>query len=119
MSRNINFKHRAAVVGAGMTLFRSRLLETPQELAWLAAKQALDEAGLTLKDIDCVVIGSAPDAFDGVHMKGEYLADGAGGWRKPVVRVFVGGATGVFVPIAAWWHVASGLCKKVLAVAEE
>jgi len=106
-------------VGAGLTLFRSRMLETPQELAWLAAKQALDEAGLTLKDIDCVVIGSAPDAFDGVHMKGEYLAEGAGGIHKPVIRVFVGGATGVFVPIAAWWHVASGLCKKVLAVAEE
>ncbi|RFA95952.1 thiolase domain-containing protein [Pyrobaculum aerophilum] len=118
-SRNINFKHRVAVVGAGLTLFRSRMLETPQELAWLAAKQALDEAGLTLKDIDCVVIGSAPDAFDGVHMKGEYLAEGAGGIHKPVIRVYVGGATGVFVPIAAWWHVASGLCRKVLAVAEE
>lgn len=118
-SRNLNFKHRVAVVGAGLTLFRRRLQETPQELAWLAAKQALEEAGLTLKDIDCVVIGSAPDAFDGVHMKGEYLAEGAGGIGKPVVRVFVGGATGVFVPIAAWWHVASGLCKRVLAVAEE
>ncbi|MFP3193515.1 MAG: thiolase domain-containing protein, partial [Thermoproteus sp.] len=117
--RNLNFKHRVAVVGAGLTLFRSRMLETPQELAWLAAKQALDEAGLTLKDIDCVVIGSAPDAFDGVHMKGEYLAEGAGGIHKPTVRVYVGGATGVFVPIAAWWHVASGLCKRVLAVAEE
>ncbi len=118
-SRNLNFKHRVAVVGAGLTLFRSRLLETPQELAWLAAKQALDEAGLTLRDIDCVVIGSAPDAFDGVHMKGEYLAEGAGGIRKPTVRVYVGGATGVFVPIVAWWHVASGLCRRVLAVAEE
>jgi acetyl-CoA C-acetyltransferase len=117
--RNLNFKHRVAVVGAGLTLFRRRMLETPQELAWLAAKQALDEAGLTLKDIDCVVIGSAPDAFDGVHMKGEYLAEGAGGIHKPTVRVYVGGATGVFVPIAAWWHVASGLCKRVLAVAEE
>jgi len=35
------------------------------------------------------------------------------------MRVFVGGATGVMVPIAAWWHVASGHCKTVLAVAEE
>ncbi len=119
MSRNIYVKHRPAVIGAGLTLFRRRLLETPKELAWIAAKQALEEAGLTLKDIDCVVIGSAPDAFDGVHMKGEYLADGAGGVNKPVMRVFVGGATGVMVPIAAWWHVASGHCKTVLAVAEE
>ncbi|PLC65712.1 acetyl-CoA acetyltransferase [Vulcanisaeta sp. EB80] len=119
MSRNIYVKHRPAVIGAGLTLFRRRLLETPKELAWIAAKQALEEAGLTLKDIDCVVIGSAPDTFDGIHMKGEYLADGAGGVNKPVMRVFVGGATGVMVPIAAWWHVASGHCKTVLAVAEE
>ncbi|PVU73035.1 thiolase domain-containing protein [Vulcanisaeta sp. SCGC AB-777_J10] len=119
MSRNIYVKHRPAVIGAGLTLFRRRLLETPKELAWIAAKQALEEAGLTLKDIDCVVIGSAPDTFDGVHMKGEYLADGAGGVNKPVMRVFVGGATGVMVPIAAWWHVASGHCKTVLAIAEE
>ena len=119
MSRNIYVKHRPAVIGAGLTLFRRRMLETPKELAWIAAKQALDEAGLTLKDIDCVVIGSAPDTFDGVHMKGEYLADGAGGVGKPTMRVFVGGATGVMVPIAAWWHVASGHCKTVLAVAEE
>ncbi len=119
MSRNIYVKHRPAIIGAGLTLFRRRLLETPKELAWIAAKQALDEAGLTLKDIDCVVIGSAPDTFDGVHMKGEYLADGAGGVGKPTMRVFVGGATGVMVPIAAWWHVASGHCRTVLAVAEE
>ncbi|MGC8607563.1 MAG: thiolase domain-containing protein [Vulcanisaeta sp.] len=119
MSRNIYVKHRPAVIGAGLTLFRRRMLETPKELAWIAAKQALDEAGLTLKDIDCVVIGSAPDTFDGVHFKGEYLADGSGGVGKPTMRVFVGGATGVMVPIAAWWHVASGHCKTVLAVAEE
>ncbi|WP_069807565.1 thiolase domain-containing protein [Vulcanisaeta thermophila] len=119
MPRNIYVKHRPAVIGAGITLFRRRMLETPKELAWIAAKQALDEAGLTLKDIDCVVIGSAPDTFDGVHMKGEYLADGAGGVGKPTMRVFVGGATGVMVPIAAWWHVASGHCRTVLAVAEE
>lgn len=116
--RNLNFKHRVAIVGAGMTLFRRRMLETPQELAWLAARQALDEAGLTLKDVDCVVMGSAPDAFDGVHMNGEYLADGAGGWRKPTVRVYMGGATGALALVAGWWHVASGLCRRALVAAE-
>src|SRR5205823_14583908 len=43
------------------------------------------------------------------HMKGEYLADGCGGYRKPYTRVFTGGGTGVFSTIAGWWHVASGL----------
>jgi len=44
--------------------------------------------------------GTAPDAFDGVHMKGEYLADGSGAWRKPYSRCYVGGGTGVFAPIS-------------------
>ena len=119
MRMNINIKNRVAVVGAGITLYRRRLKETPRELAWEAAKMALDWAGLELKDVDAVVIGTAPDTFDGIHMKGEYLADGAGGFNKPTMRVYVGGGTGVFTPIAAWWHVASGLFDVVLAVAEE
>jgi len=116
---NIHVKDRVAVVGAGLTLFRRRMLETPQELAAAAARMALDEAGLTLNDIDCIVTGTAPDAFDGVHFNGEYMGDGSGAVNKPMVRVYVGGGTGVMIPIAAWWHVASGKCKTVLAVGEE
>jgi len=119
MKTNINIKNRVAIVGAGMTLFRRRLKETPQELTFEASKAALDSAGLEAKDIEAVVIGSAPDAFDGFHMKGEHLSDGALAYLKPFKRVFVGGATGVFTAIAAWWHVASGLFDIVLAVAEE
>jgi len=65
------------------------------------------------------VIGSAPDAFDGVHMKGEYLLEGAGGIGMPTSRVYVGGGTGVFSPIGGWWHVASGLFDTCMVVAEE
>jgi acetyl-CoA C-acetyltransferase len=119
MKMNINFKNRVACIGAGLTLFRRRLFETSKELAWEAAKQALDSAGLGLKDIDCIVFGSAPDAFDGIHMQGEFMVDGAGGYRRPYTRVYVGGGTGVFAAIAGWWHVASGLFDKVLVVAEE
>lgn len=119
MKFNINVKHRVAVIGAGLTLFRRRLLETPQEMVWIASRKALDQAGMDFSDIDCVVSGSAPDTFDGVHMKGEYYSEGASVYGKLHHRVFVGGGTGVFVPIAAWWMVASGLCKKVLVVAEE
>jgi acetyl-CoA C-acetyltransferase len=112
-------KRNVAIVGAGMTLWRRRLLETGRELSYLAVKQALEEAGLTLDDIEAVVVGSAPDAFDGVHIKGDYLLDGAGGSDRPYIRVFVGGGTGVFAPIAGYWHVASGLFDVVLVVCEE
>jgi acetyl-CoA C-acetyltransferase len=110
---------RVAVVGAGMTRFVRRALETPKELSWQAARMALDSCGLTLNDVGGVCIGSAPDAFDGVHMKGEYLADGCGAWGKPVMRSYVGGGTGVFVAPQGWYHVASGLFDVVLVVAEE
>ncbi len=110
---------RVAVVGAGMTRFVRRAQETGKELAWQAAKAALDSADMTLDDIDCVAMGSAPDAFDGVHMKGEYLSDGAGGFGKPYFRTYVGGGTGVFVTIQGWYQVASGLFDTCLVVAEE
>ena len=107
------------MIGAGMTLFRRRLQETPPELCYEAARMALDSAGLELSDIGAVVSGSAPDAFDGVHMKGEYYLDGCGGVGRPYMRVFTGGGTGVFSTIAGWWHVASGLFDAVLVVNEE
>ncbi len=108
-----------AVIGAGMTVFQRRLKETGKELSYLATKMALEEAGITKKDIDMVVMGSAPDAFDGIHQKGENLLDGAAGAGKPYVRVFNGGGTGVFAPIAGWWHVASGVADIALVVCEE
>jgi acetyl-CoA C-acetyltransferase len=112
-------KHRVAVIGAGMTLFRRRLLETGRELSYEASAMALDAAGMERKDVESVVIGTAPDAFDGVHMKGEYLLEGAGGVGGPTSRVYVGGGTGVFSPIGGWWHVASGLFDTCMVVAEE
>ena len=110
---------RVAVVGAGMTRFMRRALETPQELAFEASRMALDSCELRLADVDVVCIGTAPDAFDGVHMKGEYLAHGAGGWHRPVMRAYVGGGTGVFSPIQGWYQVASGRADVALVVCEE
>jgi len=109
---------KVAIIGAGLTLFRRRLKETPQEMAWEAARKALDEAELELKDIDCVITSAALDAYDGVHMRGEHIAH-SGGVRKTVSRVYAGGATGGMATISAWYHVASGLCDKVLVIGEE
>jgi acetyl-CoA C-acetyltransferase len=110
---------KVAIVGAGITKFVRRAQETGKELSWQASKMALDSCGLTLDDVDMVTLGTAPDAFDGVHMKGEYLADGAGAFRKPYMRHYVGGGTGVFSPIHGWFHVASGMADICLVVAEE
>jgi acetyl-CoA C-acetyltransferase len=102
-----------------MTRFVRRAQETGKELSFEASSMALRACDLTLRDVDCVVHGTAPDAFDGVHMKGEYLADGSGAWRKPYTRCYVGGGTGVYAPIHGWYHVASGLFDICLVVCEE
>jgi acetyl-CoA C-acetyltransferase len=102
-----------------MTKFIHRALETPKELSWLAAKAALDSAEMKLDQVDCVVEGTAPDAFDGVHMNGEYLSDGCGAWKKPYLRCYVGGGTGVYALAQGWFHVASGLFDTALVVCEE
>jgi acetyl-CoA C-acetyltransferase len=110
---------RVAVVGAGMTRFVRRAQETGKELSWEASRAALDSCGMTLNDIEAVCLTSAPDMFDGVHMKGEYLSDGAGAFGKPYIRTYVGGGSGVFTAIQAWYTVASGMADVVLVVAEE
>ncbi len=110
---------RVAIVGAGLTRFCRYVQETPKELAYEATKMALDSCEMKRSDIECVVHGTAPDAFDGVHMKGEYLSDGSGAYRKPYMRHYVGGGTGVLSPIHGWFHVASGMFDTCLVVAEE
>ncbi|MDD2695342.1 MAG: hypothetical protein PHD58_05430, partial [Anaerolineales bacterium] len=110
---------KVAVVGAGMTKFVRRAQETAKELTWQAARMALDSCELTMDDIQAVCLGTAPDSFDGVHMNGEYLSDGAGAWNKPYMRSYVGGGTGVFMPAQGWYHIASGMFDVVLVIAEE
>ena len=87
---------KVAVIGAGMTKFVRRAQETPKELAFQAAHMALESCEMTIDNIDGVCLGTAPDSFDGIHLNGEYLSDGAGGWNKPFIRSYVGGGTGVF-----------------------
>ena len=110
---------KVGVVSVGMTKFMRRAKETAKELAYYSAKEALNNAGITRKDVDSVIVGSAPDAFDGVHQKHEYLTDGSGGFNLPSTRGYVGGGTGVFSPIQGWYHIASGMYDTVLVTTEE
>jgi len=102
-----------------MTKFVRYAKEESGELAYQASSMALDSCEMDISQIDCVSIGTAPDAFDGIHMKGEALAEGSGGWRKPVMRNYVGGGTGVMNIIHGWQHVASGMFDTCLVVSEE
>jgi len=53
---------RVAMIGAGLTKFHRFAQETPKELAFEATKMALDSCEMKLSDVDCVCLGTAPDA---------------------------------------------------------
>ena len=84
-----------------------------------AADRALDDAGMTLDDIDAVVIGKAPDMFEGVMMPELYLADALGAVGKPMIRVHTAGSVGGSTAIVAAQLVQAGIHKRVLTVAFE
>ena len=86
---------RVAVVGVGQTKHRSARKDLSMAgLVREAAQEALEDAGMTWKDIDAVVLGKAPDMFEGVAMHELYLADALGATGKPMMRVRTAGSVG-------------------------
>ena len=68
-------------------------------------------------DIDAVVVGKAPDLFEGVMKPELYLTDALGATGKPMFRVHTAGSVGGTTGIVAAHHVETGRHKRVLAVA--
>ncbi len=110
----------AAVVGIGQTRYRSRRGDVSiAGLVREAAAAALADAGLGWDDIEAVIIGKAPDMFEGVIMPEIYLADALGCNGKPMLRVHTAGSVGGSTALVAASHVQSGSFGRVLAVAFE
>ncbi|GAA1583538.1 thiolase domain-containing protein [Actinomadura kijaniata] len=109
-----------AVIGVGQTAYKTKRLDVSVAgLLREAARRALDDAGLTWKDIDAVVIGKAPDLFEGVMAPEAYLADALGAAGKPIMRVHTAGSVGGSTAIVAASLIQSGVHRRVLTVAWE
>ncbi|HEX3488028.1 MAG TPA: thiolase domain-containing protein [Streptosporangiaceae bacterium] len=110
----------AAVLGVGQTRHRSRRADVSiAGLCREAVDRALADAGLGFGDIDAVVVGKAPDLFEGVMMPELYLADALGATGKPLLRVHTAGSVGGATGNVAASLVQSGVHRRVLAVAFE
>jgi acetyl-CoA C-acetyltransferase len=106
-----------AIVGIGQTHHKSRRWDVSLGgLVREAAQRALDDAEMTWKDIDAVVVGKAPDLFEGVMKPELYLSDALGATGKPMFRVHTAGSVGGTTGIVAAHHVETGRHKRVLAV---
>jgi len=109
-----------AVVGVGQSArYRSKIKMSMAGLVREAAQEALKDAGCTWNDIDAVIIGKAPDFFEGVVMPEIYLAEALGCVGKPMLRVHTAGSVGGSTAIVAASYVQSGQFKRVLTVAYE
>ncbi len=111
---------RCAVVGIGQT--RQAAQRDDVSIAGLvreAALRALEDAALTFRDIDAVVIGKAPDMFEGVMMPELYLSDALGAAGKPMIRVHTAGSVGGSTALVAASLVQAGVHERVLTVAFE
>ena len=110
---------RAGIIGVGQTKYGRRTDVSTPELAAEAVRNALADAKLGFDAIDAIFIGTAPDALIGVTDADHWIVAEIGGAGKPTMRISTGGSTGASAAIAAHDAVASGLFRRVLAVAVE
>jgi len=111
---------RVAVVGVGQTKHSATRGDVSMAgLVREAARRALDDAHMTWADVDAVVIGKAPDFFEGVMMPELFLADALGATGKPLFRVHTAGSVGGSTAIVASQLVEAGIHERVLTVAFE
>ncbi len=110
----------AAVLGTGQTNHvAARKDVSIAGLVREAADRALADAELDWPDIDAIVIGKAPDMFEGVMMPELYLAEALGALGKPIIRVHTAGSVGGSTAIVATHLVQAGIHERVLTVAFE
>ncbi len=113
-------KQPAAVLGTGQTKYVTKRLDVSMNgLVREAIDRALADSGSTLDDIDAVVVGKAPDFFEGVMMPELFMADALGASGKPLIRVHTAGSVGGSTGVVAASLVQSGKYRRVLAVAWE
>ncbi len=113
-------KNRCAVVGVGQTKYESTRGDVSMAgLVREAAYRALHDAKMTWDDIDAVVIGKAPDFFEGVMMPEIVLAEALGCVGKPMLRVHTAGSVGGSTALVATSLIQAGVHERVLTLGFE
>ncbi|WP_410620360.1 thiolase domain-containing protein [Amycolatopsis sp. cmx-8-4] len=113
-------KQLTAVLGTGQTHHRAKRTDVSMPgLLREAIDRAMIDAQVGWADIDAVVLGKAPDLFEGVMMPELFLADALGANGKPLLRVHTAGSVGGSTALVAASLVQSGVHRRVLTVAFE
>ena len=110
----------AAVIGVGQTKYDSKRRDVSMGgLVRKAIDKAMLSADVDWDAIDAVILGKAPDMFEGVMMPELSLVDAIGANGKPLLRVHTAGSVGGSTAVIAASHVCSGNFDTVLTVTYE
>ncbi|MFZ2529278.1 MAG: thiolase domain-containing protein [Rhodococcus sp. (in: high G+C Gram-positive bacteria)] len=113
-------KQPAAVLGTGQTHYVAKRHDVSMSgLVREAIDRAMIDARVDWDDIDAVVIGKAPDLFEGSMMPELAMVDAIGATGKPMLRVHTAGSVGGSTANVAASLVQSGVHRRVLAVSWE
>ncbi len=107
------------IIGIGQTKHSSHREDVNQpEMIHEAVSLALKDAGLTMKDIDCVVHGNM-ELFEMIHQPDLWHTLGTGAEGKNCIRLTTGGTVGITLACASDNLVASGMYDIVMAIGFE
>ncbi|MDY7035051.1 MAG: hypothetical protein SV375_02640 [Thermodesulfobacteriota bacterium] len=110
---------RVGIVGIGQTAGkRARIDVSEVELVNEAVRAALEDADMTIKDIDVVIQGNM-EFFEGTFFTDQWLVEGLGSYGKSGMKVNSAGDTGCAIFTTGVAHAASGLFDTVLVVGFE
>lgn len=111
---------RVGIVGAGVTPFKGMWREkTYYELAQMAAREAVKDAQIHVKDMDAAFYGIYNDIFERTAIPEHALHGLLGMQNKFGIRITTGGATGAYTMSAAHAYLASGRFKTALVLGVE
>jgi len=97
MQKNRN----VGIIGVGQSVYSSHREEVNQpEMIQEAVAEALENAGITLDDVDCILHGNM-ELFEMVHQPDLWHTLGSGAFGKESLRVTTGGTTGATLVCAA------------------
>lgn len=108
--------NRVAIVGIGQTYHKGKRPDVNiGEMINEAVREALEDAQLDIKAIQCVLLSNM-DAFEGVYLSDTVFTNYAGSTLKPGFKITTGGTTGSTMAIGAWYLVASGVYDIAMTV---
>ncbi len=110
---------KVGIVGVGHAKFGKRSDVTVRELAHEAAVPALEDAGITVRDLDASVIAIAGEEFAGQGAPAAVVQDYIGLSGKPTFRVEAACATGSAGIRTGWSLIRAGLADVVLVLGVE